>query len=512
MQLFNNNPNNMNRNFVLILWSLFFLILLSAQCDYSKYANSLTGHSPNRILPAKTLSRLQVDTHNPRHFADTMGNPVLLIGDSPQNMPQKLTIAQMWTYFADCQDKGINLCWICIDGQPTASAEDIAPVDKKGNPEFFPGGTPNNWDVSRVNPAYFSQTIDSMLILAENYGIYVNLMPMSQCYWSPANITANSPQKCFNYGVWLGNRYKNQRNILWIFGNDNLDTSRQCPIARGIMSTGDKHLMSIHVYNPKVWGLDQNNDALGESGNFFKHLPNTTMSWVTYNNLYSDMEVFNQTHFIYHEYMKKDIMPILMTEGPYQKLSGYPWQVATNQVERGLNYRVALGGGFGGAYTYGCEWLQNATSPWDKYLNLGARPHIKFFSDLFKNRPWWNLKPDWNRTFLTATTLNGGSKIENDNYTIAAYDTVNGKLGIVYCTAIQTVTLNLSKMSEYVIVRWYDPTTGKFASISGSPFSNTASYKFTTPATSHIEVDTEDSTETSNDWVLVIEAVSGVNH
>jgi hypothetical protein len=244
----------MKPNFVLILWSLFLLNLFFVQTDYSKYVDLFIGPRQVPISSVGTLSRLQVDPHNHRHFADTLGNPVLLIGDSPQNLPQKLTIAQMRAYFADCQSKGINLCWVCIDGQPTDKAEDMAPIDKKGNLEFIAGGIPNNWDVSRVNPAYFSQTIDSMLILAENYGIYINLMPMSQCYWSSANITANSPQKCFNYGVWLGNRYKKQRNILWIFGNDNLDSSRQCPIARGILSTGDNHLMSIHVYDPKVWG------------------------------------------------------------------------------------------------------------------------------------------------------------------------------------------------------------------------------------------------------------------
>jgi hypothetical protein len=267
----------------------------------------------------------------------------------------------------------------------------------------------------------------------------------------------------------------------------------------------------VHVFNPKIWGQDPDDDAKGESGNFFKHLPNTTMGWITYNNLYSDMEVINQTHFIYHEYMKKDIMPIIMTEGPYQKLSEYRWQVATNQVERGLNYRVALGGGFGGAYTYGCEWLQNATSPWDKYLNLGARPQIKFFSNLFNNRPWWNLKPDWTREFLTQTSLTEASLIENDDYTIAAYDTDKGKLGIVYCTKAQTLTIDLSKMSEPVIVRWYDPTSGNYTDITGSPFANNTLHQFTTPATVHKETNTDNSAETSTDWVLVVEAASAVS-
>jgi Protein of unknown function (DUF4038)/Putative collagen-binding domain of a collagenase len=496
-------------NFVLIIVSLFLLNFLLPATDLSKSVDPRAGSSFIFRKSTKTLSRLIVDANNPRHFADTVGNPVLLIGDSPQNLPQKLTTAEMRTYFADCKEKGINLCWVCIDGQPNDRAIEMAPVDRKGNPEFFHGGTPENWDLSRVNPAYFSQTIDSILILAEGYGIYINLMPMSQCYWSPDNITANSPQKCFNYGVWLGNRYKKQRNLLWLFGNDNLDSSRQCPIARGILSTGDNHLMSIHVFNPKVWGDDPDDDAKGESGNFFKHLPNSTMGWVTYNNLYSDMQVFNQSHFIRHEYMKKDVMPILMSEGPYQKLGGYEWQVATNQVERGLNYRVAMGGGFGGAYTYGCDWLQNPTDPWDKYLNRGARPHIRFFSDLFKNRPWWNLTPDWDRTFLIATTLDGGSDIENDNYTMAAYDTLNRKLGIVYCTVMQTVTVNLSGMSGPVAAMWYDPTTGNYISISGSPFKNGGSQEFTTPSIVHDEINTDDSKETSCDWVLVVEVTGG---
>ncbi len=467
---------------------------------------SLTGCSTHNNAPLNTLSRIQVDPDNPRHFSDTLGNPVLLIGDSPQNLPQKLTIPEMRTYFADCRSKGINLCWVCIDGQPTDRAIKAAPVDRKGNFEFMPGGTPENWDVSRVNPEYFDQTIDSILILAESYGIYINLMPMSQCYWSPENITANSPGKCFDYGVWLGNRYKKRRNMLWLFGNDNLDSSRQCPIARGIISTGDNHLMSIHVFNPGAWGADPLNNARGESGNFFKHLPGSTMGWVTYNNLYSDMVVVNQCLFIRNEYNKPDIMPIIMSEGPYQKLSGYEWQIATNQVERGLNYRVALGGGFGGSYTYGCEWLQSRTSPWDEYLNRGARPQIKYFSELFKNRQWWSLTPDWSHKFLTSTTLEGGSDPANDNYTIAAFDTLHGKLGIVYCTTLQTVTIDLSGMSGPSKVRWYDPTSGNFTIIRDSPFPNISSQQFTTPAAPHQETDTENRPESSNDWVLVVES------
>lgn len=496
----------MNRISYWIFFCLLLFTFVSCRPGSSRKKDLKETGTGTNGLKNQTLSRLIVDPEHPRHFSDTLGNPVLLAGDSPQNLPQKLTVSEMQTYFADCRSKGINLCWVCIDGQPTDRAIDAAPVDRKGNPEFIPGGHPENWDISRVNPAYFSETIDSILILAESYGIYINLMPMSQCYWSPENITANSPQSCFNYGVFLGNRYKNQRNLLWLFGNDNLDSSRQCPIARGIIRAGDRHLMSIHVYDPNsLWGPDPENPARGKSGSYFKHLPHSTMTWVSYNSLYSDMQVRNQPRFIYYEYMKKDIMPILMSEGPYQKLAGYNWQIATNQLERSLNYRVALGGGFGGAYTYGCDWLQRDTQPWDKYLNAGARPDIKYFSDLFKDRKWWNLKPDYNHKFLKSTSIEGGMDINSDNYTIAAYDTARGRLGVIYCTNMQNVAIDLSVFSGKVSVNWYDPTNGKYSIAAGSPFINTGRQQFTTPDNPHAEINTDGSREKSNDYVLIAE-------
>jgi hypothetical protein len=149
--------------------------------------------------------------------------------------------------------------------------------------------------------------------------------------------------------------------------------------------------------------------------------------------------------------------------------------------------------------------LQETTIPWDKYLNLGARPHIKFFSDLFKDRPWWNLTPDWQRKFLVSTTLIGGSQIENDNYTLAAYDSLNAILGVVYCTEMQTITVDLSKITGPVKVQWYDPTSGEYLRVKGSPFVDRGLRAFTTPDLPHKEFNTDGSEETSHDWVLVVE-------
>ena len=50
--------------------------------------------------------------------------------------------------------------------------------------------------------------------------------------------------------------------------------------------------------------------------------------------------------------------------------------------------------------------------------------------------------------------------------------------------------------------RWYNPTSGQYTTIAGSPFANTGSRTFTTPG--------NNGTGT-NDWLLVLE-VGGRNH
>ena len=75
------------------------------------------------------MSRLSVSSNN-RYLKDASGHPFFLVGDCPQNLPIKLAISELEDYMADCEIKGFNLLWICIDGQRTASPTDLAPKDR----------------------------------------------------------------------------------------------------------------------------------------------------------------------------------------------------------------------------------------------------------------------------------------------------------------------------------------------------------------------------------------------
>jgi hypothetical protein len=62
---------------------------------------------------------------------------------------------------------------------------------------------------------------------------------------------------------------------------------------------------------------------------------------------------------------------------------------------------------------------------------------------------------------------------------------------------IRPITVDMSTVSGPTVCRWYDPSTGDYVNVSGSPFSNMGSRQFTPPGKNH---------DGDGDWVLVLEA------
>jgi hypothetical protein len=56
----------------------------------------------------------------------------------------------------------------------------------------------------------------------------------------------------------------------------------------------------------------------------------------------------------------------------------------------------------------------------------------------------------------------------------------------------------MAKLAASSTARWFDPTSGTYTAISGSPFSNVGTQQFTSPATIHADG--------TNDWVLAFQS------
>jgi hypothetical protein len=81
----------------------------------------------------------------------------------------------------------------------------------------------------------------------------------------------------------------------------------------------------------------------------------------------------------------------------------------------------------------------------------------------------------------------------------SAARTSDGSLVMAYLPTIRTITVDMSKVASQAAARWYDPTSGGYADIHGSPFANTGNRSFTPPG---------NNSSGDGDWVLVLEALA----
>jgi hypothetical protein len=68
---------------------------------------------------------------------------------------------------------------------------------------------------------------------------------------------------------------------------------------------------------------------------------------------------------------------------------------------------------------------------------------------------------------------------------------------MVYMPTIRAITVDMSKLTGTTTARWYDPTSGEYTDVKGSPFSNEGSRQF---------IPSEANKSGEGDWVLVLEA------
>ena len=112
----------------------------------------------------------------------------------------------------------------------------------------------NVGDLSAPNPAYF-QRADEIISLAAAHNMLVLLDPIETIGWLGV-LRANGMDKAFAFGQWLGNRYKNFPNIVWMHGNDFqswqtvTDDALVQAVARGIRNSDKNHIHTVELNLP----------------------------------------------------------------------------------------------------------------------------------------------------------------------------------------------------------------------------------------------------------------------
>jgi Protein of unknown function (DUF4038)/Putative collagen-binding domain of a collagenase len=432
---------------------------------------------------------LKISSADPRILVDQNNMPFLMVGDSPHSLLVNLSSADAAYYLADRAARGFNSLWVellCVKytgGRPDASMLDGAKPFTKTIP-----GTPY-YDLIAPNEAYFAH-VDEIIRMAGKDGIEILLDPLD-----PAGLIhtalANGPTRCRAYGRYLGKRYKDFPNIIWMSGNDfetwkvPTDDAVMTAIARGIKDEDPNHLQTIELNYQASCSTDDPKWA---------RIVNLNFAYTYYATYAEVLRCYNQSARI----------PVFMGEANYEYDREQDEDGGTPHVLRMQEYWSMLSGVTGQLYGNRYTWMFN--SGWKSHLDSPGVIQLRYMQDLFKARKWYELAPDQKHAFVTAgygRFISTGPpatattpRFADNNYVTAAM-TPDGTLGMAYLPQGGTITVAMSKLQKGITARWFDPAEGVFQAIAGSPFSNQGTRQFTTPGK---------NAAGAPDWVLVLEA------
>jgi hypothetical protein len=407
-----------------------------------------------------------------RRLVDQRGAPFLIVGDSPQALIANLSEAQAASYLATRQAQGFNTLWVnLLCDKYTGCRSDGSTYDG-----ILPFVTPG--DLSTPNPAYF-QRADDMIRLAALHRMVVFLDPIETGGWLDV-LRRNGVSKDRAYGRYLGNRYKNFANIVWMSGNDfqswtnPADDAVAQAVAQGIEDVDPRHLQTVEL-NYYV------SDSLQDP------------AWAPIIGLDAAYTYYPTYAEVLQAY-DRGTMPVFMVEANYEGEHN-AGDLGTPLILRRQEYWTMLSGASG--QIFGNHYVWPFSKGWQSNLNTPAVRQLQYATALFLPTQWYNLVPDQRHQVLTGGygTFNGSGTLISNDYATAAR-TMDGSLVIAYLPTKRTVTVDMSRLSGRVWAYWYDPTSGASSEMAGSPFANKESHQFASPG---------ENSAGDADWVLVLE-------
>ena len=411
---------------------------------------------------------------NHRYLVDQNGTPFLIQGDAGWSIIVGLNDAQVEQYLTNRRQKGFNSIQVNLIEHKFCKHP---PLNAAGDGPFTTPG-----DFSTPNEKYFAHA-DWVIRKAAENGIQVLLYPIYLGYkgtddgWVKEAL-ANGPPKCLAYGRFLGQRYKDFDNIIWMMGAD-LDPGPALEdvdmIALGIKEYDHRHLFSAEA-DPEHFASDY------FSGGRWLDFDTTYTYGIVHSQLLADYNRTPATPFILiessyeGEHNASDVQ--IRRQAYWADLSGSTGQVFGNNP---LWHFDAPG--FFEAFASGVQPAKKPT--WEEAMDAPGSQAMAYLNELFHSRPWYKLVPDQAHRVVTG----GLGEFTGLDY-VAAAITEDQTTLIAYLPTSRTVTVDMTKVTGHSATAWwFSPRDGTSTRI--GEFATKGSRQFTPPA--------------PGDWVLVID-------
>jgi hypothetical protein len=326
-------------------------------------------------------------------------------------------------------------------------------------------------------------------------GLYVGLLPTwgdkVVPMWGVGPVVFTE-QNAAAYGRWLGERYRDRSNVLWVLGGDRPAYNENFDV-RG-------------VWRAMAAGIDE-----GAGRRAFKTFHpsgrHSSSEWV-HDEAWLDMNMMQSGHgsgrdaavwdMIARDYDLAPAKPTLDGEPNYEDHPVNPWPTwdpasgyFRDHDVRKQSYRSVFAGGCGVTYGHHAVWqfcgtrhepINHADRPWTDAIDRPAAGQMQHLRRLVESRPFLSRVPD--------QSLLPDGPGEGANHAQATRDT-DGRYALVYLPVSEPRRVRLDALcGPTVRAWWFDPRSGAAAEAGELPAEG--GHTFTPPGN-------------GPDWVLVLD-------
>lgn len=423
---------------------------------------SLAAQNKTTIYKPWEHGSLQVSNEN-RYLKNADGTPFFWLGETGWLLPERLDRDEAGYYLNHCRLVGFNVVQVqTMNGVPSMNVYgQYSLVDGFNFKDINQKGNYGYWD-----------HVDYIIDKAAQNGIYIAMV----CIWGGLVRSGNmNIEEARAYGKFLGERYKNSPNIIWVIGGDTYadkDTDVWGALAKSIRAVDKNHLMTFHPFG-------RTSSAT--------HLNST--DWLDFNMFQSGHRRYGQKRgdgdYSVTESTEEDnwryvedalsmtpLKPILDAEPSYEDIPQGLHDPKEPRWSASDVRRYAYWSVFAGScgHTYGHNNIMQfvkpgvsgnygadgAKKPWYEAMKDPGFNQMKHLKNLMLAFPYFERVPD--QTVIAGT---------NGNRYDRSIATRGKDYLLVYNYSGRPVSIDLTKISgEKKKVWWYNPRDGKLSFIS----------------------------------------------
>jgi hypothetical protein len=394
---------------------------------------------------------------NGRFFVDKNGKPFFWLGDTAWPLFAQYSRNQAEAYLRNRASKGFTVIQgVLVWGQGSGYESKSPLANALGDKPWV------NDNPAIPNDAYFKQ-VDHLVKFADEQGLVLAMLPNWGYYVNDAAVINTDNAR--KYGHWLGERYRNVPNVIWITGGDRIATGFEevyRELARGLREgDGGAHLITYH---PCGW----------RSSSQYFH----TEDWLDFNMIETWTEWAKVYPAVLSDALRTPVKPVVLGEGAYENGPEYPQGPITPLIVRRQAWWTVMAGGFP---TYGQDQMWRMQKGWDSTFDTPGAAHVARMKEILASMSWWDMVPDQG---VFATGI-GSERTLN-----TALRAINGQRVLIYLSSQCTVFVHLDKIAaKNAKATWISPVSGEHreagsyltGNLNGKSFPDGRTQYFSTP-------------------------------